>query len=101
MLTGDSISVGINFLAKGHLPMIKETMLSERHTRTNDKFPHLPEMIALLLKESLTRGTTHLSCPNILNLYKSVTPMYEEESVREVCCFFSKLLNIKFFHIKN
>ena len=88
MLTGDSISVGINFLAKGHLPMIQNTMLSEkRNDKRNDKFPHLAEMIALLLKESLTK-VTPMSCPNILNLYSSVNSLYEEDSVREVCCFF-------------
>ena len=48
---GDAVSLGTNFLAMGHLPMIKESMILEYAKNANDMFPGLPEMLVLMMHQ--------------------------------------------------
>ena len=83
IVTGDSIAVGTNFLAFGHIPMIREMMILD-HSRTyaDDKFPDLPELLALLLltaKEKIQRA-----CPFKFRLFDAVKTIVNEKAVQEV-----------------
>ena len=82
-VTGDSIAVGTNFLAFGHIPMIRELMILD-HSRTyaDDKFPDFLELLALLLltaTEKLQRA-----CPFTFRSFDAVKTIVNEKAVQEV-----------------
>ena len=81
IVTGDSIAVGTNFLAFGHIPMIREMMILD-HSRTDDKFPDLPELLALLLLTATEK--IQRACPFKFRLFDAVKTIVNEKAVQEV-----------------
>ena len=82
IVTGDSIAVGTNFLALGHIPMIREMMILD-HSRTyaDDKFPDLPELLALLLLTATEK--IQRACPFKFRLFDAVKTIVTEKAVQE------------------
>ena len=83
IVTGDSIAVGITFLALGHIPMIREMMILD-HSRTyaDDKFPEFPEPLALLLLTATEKNRR--ACPFKFRLFDAVKTIVNEKAVQEV-----------------
>ena len=72
---GDAVSLGTNFLAMGHLPMIKESMILEYPKNSNDKFPGLPEMLVLMMHQLVVDLHPRL-CQRLVPTYNTVRQIY-------------------------
>ena len=80
---GNAISLGTNFLAFGHLPMIRNSIIVEFPRRSDDKFPDLPEMLVLLMYRIPEKLCPRL-CRRLVSMYSTVQSLYNEHAAREV-----------------
>ena len=88
---GDAVSLGTNFLAMGHLPMIKESMILEYAKNANDKFPGLPEMLVLMMHQLV--GDLHPRlCRRLVSTYNTVRQIYNHTEVLQVRFFFLNIM---------
>ena len=83
LLKGNAISLGTNFLAFGHLPMIRHSIMVEFPRRSDDKFPDLPEMLVLLMYRIADKLCPRL-CRRLVSIYSTVQSIYNEHAAREV-----------------
>ena len=83
LTTGDAIAMGTNFLALGHLPMIKDSIILEHSKSANDKFPDLPEMFVLMMYKLIDKLSPRLY-RGLVSLYNTVRLLYSEKEVRKV-----------------
>ena len=84
---GDAVSLGTNFLAMGHLPMIKESMILEYAKNANDKFPGLTEMLVLMMHQLVVDLHPRL-CRRLVSTYNTVRQIYNHNEVLQVrFCF--------------
>ena len=80
---GNAISLGTNFLAFGHLSMIRHSIIVEFPRRSDDKFPDLPEMLVLLMYRIAKKLCPRL-CRRLVSMYSTVQSIYNETVAREV-----------------
>ena len=96
---GNAISLGTNFLAFGHLPMMRHSIIVEFPKRSDDKFPDLPEMLVLLVYRIDEKLCPRL-CRRLVSMYSTVQSIYNEHAAREVkllglqSCLITKLVSI-------
>ena len=101
---GNAISLGTNFLAFGHLPMIRHSIIVEFPRRPDDKFPDLPEMLVLLMYRIAEKLCPRL-CRRLVSMYSTVQSLYNEHAAREVrllslhSCLVTKLQFSIFNHL--
>ena len=101
---GNAISLGTNFLAFGHLPMIRHSIIVEFPRRSDDKFPDLPEMLVLLMYRIAEKLCPRL-CRRLVSMYSTVQSLYNEHAAREVrllslhSCLVTKLQFSIFNHL--
>ena len=80
---GNAISLGTNFLAFGHLPMIRHSIIVEFPRRSDDKFPDLAEMLVLLMYRIAEKLCPRI-CRRLVSMYSTVQSIYNEHAAREV-----------------
>ena len=101
---GNAISLGTNFLAFGHLPMIRHSIIVEFPRRSDDKFPDLPEMLVLLMYRIAEKLCPRL-CRRLVSMYSTVQSLYNEHAAGEVrllslhSCLVTKLQFSIFNHL--
>ena len=96
---GIAISLGTNFLAFGHLLMIRHSIVVEFPRRSDDKFPDLPEMLVLLVYRIDEKLCPRL-CRRLVSKYSTVQSIYHEHTALEVGLLSLQSLfgNFPFFH---
>ena len=82
---GDSIAIGTNFLSKGHMSTIIGKLQEETSYSKDERFPGIPEMVAILLKKTVEACRVNgVWTDEFARLHNAINKYYSESAAQEV-----------------